>query len=182
MKTMKYVGMFLMVCVLGTQVMVAQQNQGNRKERKRMTHEQMCEMKANRLAAELALDDKTASLFKEAYVGYMNEMHHLWMKDLPKKLGDGKDKQQVEKGLPTDAEVEKMIKDRFAQSRKMLDIREKYYDKFRKFLSPKQIQKVYEMEMKDTGRFHNEMNRRVGMKGHQRGHRPPMPQGVEAKE
>jgi hypothetical protein len=92
-----------------------------------------------------------------------------------------KDKKQFKKELQTDAEVEKMIKKRFAQSRKMLDIREKYYDKFRKFLSPKQIQKVYEMDMKDTRRFHNEMNRRAGMRGHQKGHRPLMPKEVKAK-
>ena len=88
MKTMKYVGMFLIVCILGTKVMVAQQNQDNRSGRKRMTHEQMSEMKANRLAAELALDDKTTSLFKDTYADYMNEMHQLWMKDFPKKLGN----------------------------------------------------------------------------------------------
>lgn len=181
MKTMKYVGMFLIVCILGNQVMVAQQNQGNRSGRKRMTHEQMSEMKANRLAAELALDDKTTSLFKDTYADYMNEMHQLWMKDFPKKLGNEKDKKQFKKELQTDAEVEKMIKKRFAQSRKMLDIREKYYDKFRKFLSPKQIQKVYEMDMKDTRRFHNEMNRRAGMRGHQKDHRPLMPKEVKAK-
>lgn len=45
------------------------------------------------------------------------------------------------KPVLTDAEIEKQIKDQFAQSRKILDIREKYYNEFRKILSPKQIAK-----------------------------------------
>lgn len=64
----------------------------------------------------------------------------------------------------TDAEVEADIKTRFAQSRKMLDIREKYYEEFRKFLSPKQVQKMYNLERRNGDKFRNEMNKRKGMK------------------
>ena len=35
---------------------------------------------------------------------------------------------QIPKPVPTDAEVEQAIKARFAQSRKILDVREKYYN------------------------------------------------------
>ena len=63
----------------------------------------------------------------------------------------------------TDAEVDKMMRDRFAQARKMLDIREKYYDEFRKFLSAKQVQKVFDKGMDNHGRFRKEMNRRSDM-------------------
>ena len=64
----------------------------------------------------------------------------------------------------TDAEVEQVIKARFAQSRKMLDIREKYYNEFRKFLSPKQIQKMYNMEKRIGDKMRKEMGKRQGMK------------------
>ena len=41
---------------------------------------------------------------------------------------------QIPKPVPTDAEVEQAIKARFAQSRKILDIREEYYnDRFGNF-------------------------------------------------
>ena len=53
----------------------------------------------------------------------------------------------------TDAEIEKNIKERFAHSRKLLDIREKYYGVYRGFLSPKQIQRVYELEKQVMKRF-----------------------------
>ena len=43
------------------------------------------------------------------------------------------------KPVLTDAEVEQQIKGRFAQSRKILDVREKYYDEFRKILLPNRL-------------------------------------------
>lgn len=52
--------------------------------------------------------------------------------------------------------MEKAIKDRFAQSRKILDIREKYYNEFRKILSPKQIMKIYQLEKGNARKFQNE--------------------------
>ena len=66
--------------------------------------------------------------------------------------------------MPTDAEVDKMMRERFAVSRKMLDVREKYYDEFRKFLTPKQVQKIFDKGQMNRGKFHKEMNRRAGMK------------------
>lgn len=165
MKSMKFVGMLLMALVCGSQLAFAQQKQGKDTGRKRMGHEQMSEMKAKRIADDLVLDDKTAEKFKTTYMDYMKEMHQLWQKDFPMNGGKDKegDKMKKKKDL-SDAEVEKMIEDRFEQSRKMLDIREKYYKEFKKFLTPKQIQKMYDKEMGDAGRFHNELNRRAGMK------------------
>ena len=64
----------------------------------------------------------------------------------------------------TDDEVDKMMRTRFAISRKMLDIREKYYNEFRKFMTPKQVQKIFDKGVENHGRFQKEMNRRAGMK------------------
>ena len=57
------------------------------------------------------------------------------------------------KPVLTDAEVERQIKGRFAQSRKILDVREKYYDEFRKILSPKQIMKIYRTEQNNADKL-----------------------------
>jgi hypothetical protein len=46
----------------------------------------------------------------------------------------------------TDAEAEQAIKQRMERSQKILDLREKYYGKYSQFLSPKQIERVYELE------------------------------------
>lgn len=178
MKTSKFIGILCMFLMVGTYAVNAQNNQGKHGVRKRITHEQISQMKANRLAEELALDDKTAASFKQAYIQYTNEIHQLWMKDIPQKPEASKENPPIRKERKelTDDEVEKIIKGRFAQSRKMLDIREKYYDVFRKFLSPKQIQKVYEKDFRDNERFHNEMNRRAGKKLPQGQQRSSMPQ------
>ena len=41
MRTMKFIGLFLMAIVLGTQVMIEQDKQGKREGRKHISHEQM---------------------------------------------------------------------------------------------------------------------------------------------
>ena len=163
MKT-KYFVMMVLVVLMGTQVMNAQNKgeQGDRRGRKRMTMEQMVDMQSNKIIGELGLDDKTAAKFKDVYAKYMKEMNDLRMKGMQKKADVKKDETRGPKHL-SDAEVDKMMRDRFVQARKMLDIREKYYDEFRKFLSPKQVQKVYEQGMANRGRFHKEMNRRSDM-------------------
>lgn len=168
--------MLMVACFLGVQVMNAQNEQGKnqgKRNHKRMTMEQMVDMQSNKLIGELGLDDKTAAKFKDVYKKYMTEMNDLRKKDFPKKEGVKSDDKKIP-AVPTDAEVDKMMRERFEQSRKMLDIREKYYDEFRKFLSPKQVQKIYEQGKMDFGKFHKEMNRRAGMKRPQ-GNRP-MPQ------
>ena len=54
----------------------------------------------------------------------------------------------------TDAEVVRGIKARFQQGRKILYIREKYFKVYSKFLTPKQIQRVYDLERIDFQHFH----------------------------
>ena len=168
MKT-KYFFVLLVAFIMGTQVMDAQNREhGKRQHHKRMSVEQMADKQANKIVGDLGLDDKTAAKFKDVYAKYMKEMN-----DLRKEGMDFRMRGRIQKGdtlakmkmqMPTDAEVDKMMRDRFKQSRKMLDIREKYYDEFRKFLSPKQVQKVYDEGMMNRGKFHQEMNRRAGMK------------------
>ena len=72
----------------------------------------------------------------------------------------------------TDAEVDAIIKEQFAQSRKVLEINENYYAKFRNILSPKQVLKIYQSERDlqskmrmekqnrnfGKGRFHGDKN------------------------
>ena len=172
MKT-KYLVMMVVAVLMGTQVMNAQDSkeQVERRGRKRMTMEQMVNMQANKIIGDLGLDDKTSAKFKDVYAKYMKEMNDLRKEYMPKRPEAGK-----KPSMPTDAEVDKMMRDKFKVGRKMLDLREKYYDEFRKFLSPKQVQKVYDQGQKNHGKFNKEMNRRAGMKhpmdGRPQGERP----------
>ena len=163
MKT-KYFWMLVVAFMMGTQVINAQADKPKgKREHKRPTMEQIIQMQSQRIVDELGLDDKTAAKFAEVYKKYMKEMDDLRKQYMPVKSDFKKDKPSMPKSL-TDAEVDKMMRDRFVQARKMLDVREKYYDEFRKFLSPKQVQKVYNQGMANKERFHKEMRRRSDMK------------------
>ena len=166
MKT-KYFFVLIAAFVMGTQVMNAQRHEQGKHPQghKRMTMEQMTEMQANKIIGELGLDDKTAAKFTDVYKKYMKELNDLRKKNMPKKP-DMKPEDRKAPAMPTDAEVDKMMRDRFKQSRETLDIREKYYDEFRKFLSPKQVQNIYDQGQMNHGKFFKEMNRRKGMKPH----------------
>ena len=180
MKT-KYFFVLMVAVLMGTQVMNAQ-NEPNKKSdkrmRPRMTMEQVANMQAAKIVTDLGLDDKTAAKFTEVYKKYMKELDDV-RKEFPLYGVKGM-KAKAQASIPTDEEVDKMMRDRFKQSRKMLEVREKYYDEFRKFLSPKQVQKVYDHGQMNRNLFHIEMNRRAGMK-HERGGGHPH-QGRQAQQ
>lgn len=158
--------MALVAVFMGSQVMLfAQQKNEAGTERDRSGREQMQEMQCGRMIDGLALDDATAAKFSPVYKQYMAELRATRMVDrrgnISRKTDAG---QQTPKPVLTDAEVEQAIKAQFARNRKMLDIREKYYAEFRKFLSPKQIQKMYAMEKRHGDKFRKEMSKRQGVK------------------
>ena len=116
MKT-KYFWMLVVAFVMGTQVMNAQANKPKeKKEHKRPTMEQISEMQSRRIVDELGLEDKTAAKFTDVYKKYMKEMNDLRLKNMPKKSDMKKDEPNKPKSF-TDAEVDKMMRNRFTQAR-----------------------------------------------------------------
>lgn len=186
MKIMKanWMTMLLAVLLIGGQSVWAQHKPG-KAERPRITPEQMMQKQSRRMAKALLLDDATAAKFMPVYENYLKELRECRMEGRKEMAGPAAVKEEAPapevKALPTDAEIEKQIKDGFARSRKMLDIREKYFDEFSKFLTPQQIQKIYK-----PGR-RNAMHRGAGLHrpgkvlpGHCPAHRAacqPCPQG-----
>lgn len=145
---MKYLMVVCLMMIASTCMAMMQQQQpgeGNGAadgKGKRLNKEQFAKIQASRISQSLGLDDKTSQKFIETFCQCRKEMaasrpHH----------------QNKKRTEMTDAEVDKAIKADFAQGRKLLDIREKYYKAYSKFLSPKQIQRVYEMERGDMQRF-----------------------------
>jgi hypothetical protein len=116
----------------------------------RMSREQLAEKQAKHIAHELAFDETTTQKFIETYCAYQQEV---WA------LGP-KHKTQAE----NDEEAEQAIKERFERSQQILDLREKYYEEYSKFLTQKQIQRVYELERQAMNRL--EKHHRHGQKGH----------------
>ncbi len=111
--------------------------------RQRMPREQLAETQAKYIAQEMAMDGTTSEKFVETFCRFQKEIWALGPR--PKREVSGR----------TDAETEQAIKERFAHSQKILDLRHKYYEEYSKFLSQQQIVRVYELEKKMMDRLYH---------------------------
>ncbi len=118
-------------------------------------------MQAKHIAEEIALDDATTQRFISAYCEFQKELRALWAK--PKQ-----NKEQL-----TEEETGKLLKAQFEHSQKILDVRTKYYKEYSKFLSQKQIMRVYELEKQMKERF----NKNAKKPGQKNGQRPGQKNG-----
>ena len=109
---------YLLVC-LAMAVSVAAQT-----PQQRMSREQLAETQAKYIARELAFDDNVTERFVATYCNCQKEVWALG----PRKGAD------------------ESVQTRFDRSQQLLDIRKKYYQEYRKFLSDRQIERVYQLE------------------------------------
>ncbi|MCR4736751.1 MAG: hypothetical protein K5846_01160 [Bacteroidales bacterium] len=118
----------LLIC--GTSV-TAQNN-----DKQKMTREQLAEAQARHIAqdASLVFNDAVTKQFIQTYCAYQKE---IWA--LGPRIPEVTDSM-------TDEEVDRILKSRFERSEKILAIREKYYKKYSEFLTPKQVQRVFELD------------------------------------
>ncbi len=166
MKT-RFIYVLLAVLLMGSQTISAQNkdNKNGKDNKQRPTLEQMMQRQTNLMVKTLMLDDATAAKFAPVYKNYLKELRECRMMNRKDRVkNNNAEARQTPKPLPTDAEIEKQIKDQFAQSRKILDVREKYYNEFRKILAPKQIMKIYQTEKNNANKFRKEFDRRKGQK------------------
>ncbi len=108
------------------------------------------EKRCEYITHELDLDDSKEKAFKPIYMEYSKKMAELFKPDPNKK----KPKEQK-----TEVEVEQEIKADFARAKKIVCIRECYYAKLRKFLTPKQIVRIYEIERQEQQKIRQNHNR-----------------------
>ena len=106
--------------------------------RQNISREKLAETQARHIASELAFNEDITARFMETYCNCQKE---IW--ELGPRIGkrDG-----INSSSATEQESEEEIKARFERSQKVLDIRKKYYNEYSKFLTQKQIQRVYEIE------------------------------------
>ena len=169
MKT-KFMYVLLAALMVGSLTTISAQNKDNKDKKQRPTQEQMIQMQTERMVKSLMLDDATAAKFTPVYEKYLKEVRDCRMmnhkprmkKDAPQ--GTDANSATPQKPTMTDADIAQQIKGQFAQSRKMLDIREKFYNDFSKILSQKQIMKIYQMERNYADKFKKEFDRRKGHK------------------
>jgi hypothetical protein len=147
------------VLLIGNQLSADAQNVQGTKVKQHLSIEQIQQKQCNQMVQNLMLDDNTAAKFTPLYLQYLNDMMQCRKMNYKKRTSNG-----TANSVMTDAEVEKNIENRFAQSRKILEIRENYYNKFRKILSPKQIMRMYQTEKKNADSFKKELNKRRQMR------------------
>lgn len=117
-------------------------------ERQRMTREQLAKAQAHFIADEMEMNDTTAKQFVETFCQFQKDIWALGPR--PKR----------DSSHLSDKEAEQAMNERFAHSQKILDLRKKYYLKYSKFLTPKQIARVYELERRMMNRlFHRSQNK-----------------------
>ena len=148
-----------LVVLFTTGTMTAQAPKGKksdatRTEQKRPDGKAHAMEQAKTYVTEFGLNEAQGKQFMDLYHAYnkkLHAIHQLYRSDRP-----------AEGETLTDEQIEKRILDNFAQSRAILDVREQYYKEFRKILTPKQINKIFE----------DEKARRAEMRGRPRPERP----------
>lgn len=114
-----------------------------RDNKQRLTREQLAETQANYIAQKMAMDGTTTEKFVATFCQYQKDIWALGPR--PKRGVSDR----------TETQTSQTLKERFAHSQKILDLRQKYYVEYSKFLSQQQIERVYELEKRMMDRlFH----------------------------
>lgn len=137
----------LMIASCAT-VFAQQSTPQTQKQKQRISREQLAEVQAKHIAGELAFSDAVTDKFVKTYCNCQKEIWAL-----------GPRQRHNKQGL-SEQENEERIKQRFAISEKILNIRQKYYKEYSKFLTQAQIEKVYEQERKMMNRLAKRGQRR----------------------
>ena len=137
----------LMIASCAT-VFAQQSTPQTQKQKQRISREQLAEVQAKHIAGELAFSDAVTDKFVKTYCNCQKEIWAL-----------GPRQRHNKQGL-SERENEERIKQHFAISKKILNIRQKYYKEYSKFLTQAQIEKVYEQERKMMNRLAKRGQRR----------------------
>ncbi|MDD6890075.1 MAG: hypothetical protein PUD39_07440 [Bacteroidales bacterium] len=139
----------IMLVVLALCAFTIPANAQQRKNGKRPSTEQLAEKQAKHIAQELCLDDETTAKFIATYTQCQKEI----MASNPRKRFDKKQSR-------TEAQTDSLLRARFDHSQRLLDLRKKYYEEYRKFLTAKQIERVYQIEDQTMKRLTERMQKR----------------------
>lgn len=112
----------------------AQEMKNEKCDGKKFNKEERVELDIRRFTNELMLSDQQAEKFAVTYREYSAKMDELFKKNKVFNHQQGK--------VLTDAELDQKAKQRFESFKDLADLQSKYYDKFRKDLSARQVAKV----------------------------------------
>lgn len=143
MKTIMKLWLVAALMLMGTATISAQNN-----KRQRLTREELADKQARHIAQTMAFDEATTKQFVETYTACQKEIWALG----PRMKGARK---QANAQQQTEAEAKQDIALQFERSEKLLQIRQKYYAEYSKFLTQNQIKRVYVLERRMMKRLAN---------------------------
>ena len=143
MKTIMKLWLVAALMLMGTASISAQNN-----KRQRLTREELADKQARHIAQTMAFDEATTKQFVETYTACQKEIWALG----PRMKGARK---QANTQQQTEAEAKQDIALQFERSEKLLQIRQKYYAEYSKFLTQNQIKRVYVLERQMMKRLAN---------------------------
>lgn len=143
MKTIMKLWLVAALMLMGTATISAQNN-----KHQRLTREELADKQARHIAQTMAFDEATTKQFVETYTACQKEIWALG----PRMKGARK---QANTQQQTEAEAKQDIALQFERSEKLLQIRQKYYAEYSKFLTQNQIKRVYVLERQMMKRLAN---------------------------
>lgn len=105
------------------------------------SRQELSRAQASYIARVLGFDEETTRKFEELY---RLQQQEIWALS-PQELAKSSER--------SDAEVDRAIQERFERSEQILAIRKKYYKEYRRFLSPQQVERIYQLERRTMGRL-----------------------------
>ncbi len=121
-----------------------------------LSDEEILQMQIRDMVMWLNLEGEAKTLFAEEYSDFRKEIDAVAKNANPPQIIDNED------------DIDKAIQNNFKVSEQILQIRKKYYLRFKKFMKPSQIQRMFQLE--------NESGRRMQQRpqGSEFQQRPPM--------
>ncbi|WP_243345448.1 hypothetical protein [Parabacteroides sp. FAFU027] len=149
MKTIKILSITLLM-LLSAQMSWSQQP-GRLGENLR---QRFMQIKLREMRRELNLSQERFEQFRPVYIRFEQE-----------KQQSAKDILRGAKAMRSDEmtneEAERLFREQNEKARKLIDLREKYYDEFRKVLSPQEILKMFKTDMEIQRKVTQELKRRA---------------------
>lgn len=134
----------MMLAIAAMAICIGQASAQDQQKRQRLSREEFATKQAQHIASQLALDEAKTKQFVAVYTQCQKEIWALHRGDRPRKASGE---------AQSEAQIENNIKQRFEHSQKILDIRQKYYKEYSRFLTQAQIQRVYEIEKQTMSRL-----------------------------
>jgi len=129
----------------------------------RMSDEEMIQMQIRDIVSWLDLDKRTEAKFVKEYSAFRKEIDEIARNARPPQ------------NIKDETDIDKAIQQNFAVSEQILQIRKKYYTRFKEFMKPSQIQLMYRIENEAGRRMQNGPGGPGGPEGHHMPDGRPMP-------